>query len=152
MQKGDKGSFIQSGVYTVHLLDKNGKPDIKAKSRGFTPDNTEKKEGETYKDVLDRTLRETIPNSWANGDEKYSFPYQQYITVGLIVQHRKGSGLIGCGKLSPRDLRLDGMSNKRIVPGEPKKDANRQTGKDYKLTLKESNLRKSRANKLIACL
>jgi hypothetical protein len=38
MQKGDKGSFIRSGVYTVHLLDKNGKPEIKAKSRGFRPD------------------------------------------------------------------------------------------------------------------
>jgi hypothetical protein len=36
MQKGDKGAFIQSGVYTVHLLDKNGKPEIKAKSRGFS--------------------------------------------------------------------------------------------------------------------
>ena len=51
MQKGDKGAFIQSGVYTVHLLDKNGKPEIKAKSRGFRPDNTTKKENETYKEV-----------------------------------------------------------------------------------------------------
>ena len=52
MQKGDKGAFIQSGVDTVHLLDKDGKPEIKAKSRGFTPDNTDKGENETYKDVF----------------------------------------------------------------------------------------------------
>ena len=82
MQKGDKGSFIQSGVYAVHLLDKDGKPEIKAKSRGFTPDNTDKQEGETAKDVLDRTLRETIPAQWASGDDTYSFPYQQYINLG----------------------------------------------------------------------
>ena len=67
MQKGDKGAFIQSGVYTVHLLDKHGKLEIKAKSRGFTPDNAEKKEGENYKDVLNRTLSETIPERWASG-------------------------------------------------------------------------------------
>jgi hypothetical protein len=79
MQKGDKGAFIQSGVYTVHLLDKNGKPEIKAKSRGVRPDNTEKKENETHKDVLDRTLRETIPAQWANGNDTYSFGYKQYI-------------------------------------------------------------------------
>jgi len=49
MQKGDRGAFIQSGVYTVYLLDKHGKPKFKVKSRGFRPDNTEKKENETQK-------------------------------------------------------------------------------------------------------
>jgi hypothetical protein len=117
-QKGDKGTFIQPGVYTVHLLDKNGKPEIKAKSRGFRPDNTTKKENETYKEVLDRTLRETIPAHWANGNETYSFDYKQYMTVGLSVQHRKFGNLIGCWKLAPRDLRLNTMSNKRILPGD----------------------------------
>ena len=149
MQKGDKGSFIQSGVYTVHLLDKEGRVEIKAKSRGFTPDNTDKREGETYKDVLDRTLRESIPDKWANGDEGYSFPYQQYMTVGLSVQHRKFGGLVGCWKLSPRELSLNSMSNKRIVPGEPKKDATKRTKTEYKLTQKEIKLRESRAKKLI---
>lgn len=150
MQKGDKGTFIQSGVYTIHLLDKDGKPEIKAKSRGFTPDNTEKREGETAKDVLDRTLRETIPAQWANGDDVYSFPYQQYINLGLSIQNRRTPDLIGCWKLSPRELQLNTMNNKRILPGEPKKEATRQTGKEYKLTAKEIKLRQSRANKLIA--
>jgi hypothetical protein len=149
-QKGDKGAFIQSGVYTMHLLDKDGKLEIKAKSRGFTPDNTDKGENETYKDVLDRTLRETIPAQWANGDDKYSFPYQQYINLGLSIQNRKTPDLIGCWKHSPRELQLNTMSNKRILPGEPKKEATRQTGKEYKLTQKEEKLRKSRANKLVA--
>jgi hypothetical protein len=150
MAKGDKGSFIQSGVYTVHLLDKNGNPDIKAKSRGFRPDNTEKKENETHKDVLDRTLRETIPNSWANGDEKYSFDYKQYMTVGLSVQHRKFDTTIGCWKSAPRDLRLNTMSNKRMLPGEHKIDAAKRSGKEFPLTQKEIKLRLSRAKKLIA--
>jgi hypothetical protein len=149
MQKGDKGSFIQFGVYTVHLLDKEGKVEIKAKSRGFTPDNTDKKESETYKEVLDRTLRETIPEAWAKGDEAYSFPYQQYMTVGLSVQHRKFADLCGCWKLSPRELQLNSMSNKRIVPGEPKKDATKRTKTEYKLTQKEIKLRESRAKRLI---
>jgi hypothetical protein len=150
MQKGDKGSFIQSGVYTVHLLDKNGKPDIKAKSRGFRPDNTTKRENETHEDVLDRTLRETIPNSWANGDEVYSFDYKQYMTVGHSVQHKKFGNLIGCWKLAPRDLRLNTMSNKRVLPGEAKKDATKRSGKEFALTQKEIKLRLSRAKKLIA--
>jgi hypothetical protein len=150
MQKGDKGTFIQSGVYTIHLLDKDGKPEIKAKSRGFTPDNTDKKEGETAKDVLDRTLRETIPALWAKGDDSYSFPYQQYINLGLSVQPGSETGLIGCWRLSPRKLQLNTMSNKRILPGEPKKDATKQTGKEYKLTQKEIKLRESRAHKLVA--
>jgi hypothetical protein len=150
MQKGDKGSFIQSGVYTVHLLDKNGKPDIKAKSRGFRPDNTTKKESEAYKEVLDRTLRETIPAQWADGNETYSFDYKQYMTVGLSVQHRKFASLIGRWKLAPRDLRLNTMSNKRILPGEAKKEASKRSGKEFPLTQKEVKLRLSRAKKLIA--
>jgi hypothetical protein len=150
MQKGDKVSFIQSGVYTVHLLDKNGNPDIRAKSRGFRPDNTTKKENETYKEVLDGTLRETIPNSWANGDEAYSFDYKQYMTNGMSVQHRKFDRLIGCWKIAPRDLRLDTMSNKRILPGEARKDATKRSGKQFPLTQKEIKLRLARAKKLIA--
>jgi hypothetical protein len=150
MQKGDKGAFIQSGVYTVRLLDKHGKPDIKAKSRGFRPDNTTMKENETHKDVLDRTLRETIPNCWANGDEKYSFDYKQYMTVGLSVQHRKYGELIGCWKQAPRDLRLNSMSNKRMLPGENKIAATKRSGKEYPLTQEEMKLRLSRAKKLIA--
>jgi hypothetical protein len=150
MQKGDKGSFIQSGVYTVRLLDKNGNPEIKAKSRGFRPDNTTKKENETYKEVLDRTLRETIPAQWASGNDAYSFDYKQYITVGLSVQHRKFNTTIGCWKNAPRDLRLDAMSNKRVLPGEAKKDATKRSGKEFPLTQKEIKLRLSRARKLIA--
>jgi hypothetical protein len=150
MQKGDSGTFIQSGVYTVHLLDKNGNPEIKAKSRGFRPDNTTKKENETYKEVLDRTLRETIPSSWANGDETYSFDYKQYMTVGLSVQHRKFNTTIGCWKNAPRDLRLNTMSNKRVLPGEAKKDATKRSGRAFPLTQKEIKLRLARAKKLIA--
>jgi hypothetical protein len=150
MQQGDKGSFIQSGVYTVHLLDKNGKPEIKAKSRGFRPDNTTKKENETHKDVLDRTLREIIPAAWANGEDTYSFDYKQYMTVGLSVQHRKFDTTIGCWKNAPRDLRLNTMSNKRILPGEAKKDATKRSGREFALTQKEIKLRLSRATKLIA--
>jgi hypothetical protein len=150
MQRGDSGAFIQSGVYTVHLLDKNGKPEIKAKSRGFRPDNTDKKENETHKEVLDRTLRETIPNSLANGDEKYSFDYKQYMTVGLSVQHRKFNTTIGCWKNAPRDLRLNTMYNKRMLPGEAKKEATKRSGKEFPLTQKEIKLRLARAKKPIA--
>jgi hypothetical protein len=150
MEKGDGGSFIQSGVYTVHLLDEEGKVKVKAKSRGFTPDNTEMREGETYKDVLDRTLRETIPAKWASGDDAYFFPYQQYINLGLSVQAGNETGLIGCWRLSPRKLQLNTMSNKRILPGEAKINATKKTGQEYKLTNKEIKLRESRANKLIA--
>ena len=150
MQKGDKGAFIQSGVYTVHLLDKNGKPEIKAKSRGFRPDNTTKKENETYKEVLDRTLRETIPEAWASGNDTYSFDYKQYMTVGLSVQHRKFDTTIGCWKNAPRDLRLNTMTNKRVLPGEAKKDATKRSGKVFPLTQKEIKLRLSRAKKLVA--
>jgi hypothetical protein len=150
MEKGNGGSFIQSGVYTVHLLDKEGVVKVKAKSRGFTPDNAEKKEGENYKDVLDRTLRQTIPALWASGDDAYSFPYQQYINLGLSVQSGSETGLIGCWRLSPRKLQLNTMSNKRILPGEAKINATKKTGQEYKLTNKEIKLRESRANKLIA--
>jgi hypothetical protein len=41
------------------------------------------------------------------------------------------------------------MSNKRIVPGEPKKDATKRTRTEYALTQKEIKLRESRAIKLI---
>jgi hypothetical protein len=150
MQKGDKGAFIQSGVYTVHLLDKNDKPEIKANSRGFRPDNTEKKDNETHKEVLDRTLRETIPAAWASGKEAYSFDYKQYMTVGLSVQHRKFDTTIGCWKNAPRDLRLNTMSNKRILPGEAKKEAAKRSGKEFPLTQKEVKLRLARAKKLIS--
>jgi hypothetical protein len=150
MTKGEKGSFIQSGVYVVHLLDKEGKVEIKAKSRGFTPDNAEKREGEEYKDILNRTLCESIPEKWAEGEEDYSFPYQQYMTVGMSVAHRKFDKLIGMWKISPRSLHLNSMSNKRIVPGEPKKNAERNTGRSFPLTPGEIKQRASRSSKLIA--
>ena len=164
MSRGDKGSFIQSGVYVVHLKDKEGKVEIKAKSRGFTPDKADRKEGETYTDVLDRTLTSSIPDHWANGNDEYAFDYQQYITVGMSVQSRKTSDLIGMWKIAPRVLNLNSMSNKRIVPGEPKKDAikrqskregktvreyEREIPKDFQFTQKETKLREGRAKKLI---
>jgi hypothetical protein len=151
MQKGEKGSFIQSGVYVVHLLDKQGKIEVKAKSRGFTPDNADKREGETYTDVLNRTLCEAIPQKWSNGEDDYSFPYQQYMTVGMSVQHRKFGELIGMWKLSPRELHLNSMSNKRIVPGELKRKAAKTVGDAAKfaLTKAEIKLRESRARKLM---
>ena len=155
MQRGERGSFIQSGVYVVHLLDKEGMVEIKAKSRGFTPDNADKRDGETYTDVLNRTLCETIPDKWANGVDSYSFPYQQYMTVGMSVAHRKFGDLIGTWKLSPRELHLNSMSNKRMVPGQSKVDAvkrgqtNGLPDKRFALTKGEKALRDSRARKLI---
>ena len=86
------------------------------------------------------------------------------MTVGLSVQHRKYGDLIGCWKLSPRNLGLNSMSNKRIVPGEAKKDAikrqskregktvreyEREIPKDFQFTQKETKLREGRAKKLI---
>jgi hypothetical protein len=150
MQTGDKGAFTQSGVYTVYLFDKHGNLEIKAKSRGFTPDNGDKKDGEDYKQLLDRTLRCIVPKHWSEGKDAYLFPYQQYINLGLSIQHRNNDDLIGCWKISPRKLQLDTMSNKRIVPGEPKKEATKQAGKEYKMTRGEIKLRESRANNLIS--
>jgi hypothetical protein len=148
MTKGEKGSFIQSGVYSVHLLDKEGKLEIKAKSRGFTPENANKREGEDYKDMLDRTLCEDIPGKWENGEEDYDFPYQQYMTVGMSVAHRRYDKLIGMWKISPRSLHLNTMSNKRVVPGEK---AARKESKivPIVLTKKQIQTRKDRARKLI---
>jgi hypothetical protein len=50
---------------------------------------------------------------------------------------------------TPTILSSNSMSNKRIVPGEPKKDAAKRTKTEYKLTQKEIKLRESRAKRLI---
>jgi hypothetical protein len=71
------------------------------------------------------------------------------MNLGLGLQNKK-TNLTGCWKHSPRELQLNTMSNKRILPGEPKKDATRQTGKEYKLTNNEIKLRESRANRLVS--
>jgi hypothetical protein len=57
---------------------------------------------------------------------------------------------IGCWKNAPRDLRLNTMSNKRILPGEAKKEAAKRSGKEFPLTQKEVKLRLARAKKLIS--
>jgi hypothetical protein len=72
------------------------------------------------------------------------------MTNGMSVQHRKFDRLIGCWKIAPRDLRLDTMSNKRILPGEARKDATKRSGKQFPLTQKEIKLRLARVKKLIA--
>jgi hypothetical protein len=118
MGTGEEGAFIQSGVYTIHMNTKNGKVDKKVKSRGFTPQNLSKQEGETYKDALDRTMRKDIPAMWETGEDKYSFEYQSYMTIGQCSVSRNASQYIGMWKKAPRDLNLNQMSNKREVPGQ----------------------------------
>ena len=121
MQKGSKGAFIQSGVYSVHLDDKYGSVEKKVKSRGFSPQNI--RTAEDWKDALDRTLSEDIPNMWALGVEDYPFDYLQYMTIGECAVSRKSWPYIGMWKQAPRRLQLNRMSNKRIVPNEQTKKA-----------------------------
>jgi hypothetical protein len=112
------GAFIQSGIYTVHFDD--GEIDeekaLKVKSRGFSPQNIKKIEGQSFKKALDAELYGNIPQCWEDGKEAYPFDYLQYMTIGACVVHRGNWRLIGTWKIGPRELQLDTMSKKRVTP------------------------------------
>ncbi len=123
-------SFVQAGIRSVHEDDELGEKGVKIASRGFSPQNTARDAGLSAKKALDIELYENIPQFWRDGKPSYPFRNQQYMTLGACVVSRHLWPLIGCWKIGPRELQLDKMSQKRIVP-------------------KSERLRKMRASKLV---
>jgi hypothetical protein len=174
MKQGIEAAFIQSGVNFIVTMDrKKGTTKTEVKSRGFSPKNLEKKDGETYQDVLVRTMRDDVRDYWSESKDEYPFKYTQYVTVGMAAQSRGNSDLIGHWKIGLRALDLNSAAAKRVVPDQSmysalqKIDAIKQKkAEGTKLTKKElelwedrkiysmpresMNLRKARSNELVS--
>ena len=103
---------------------------MKIATRGFSPQNTVGN-AVSFKQALDIELFENIPRFWGDGKSVYPFDNQQYMGVGACVVTRKNWPLVGCWKIGRRELQLDTMSQKRVVPSSER-------------------LRKMRASKLVA--
>jgi hypothetical protein len=95
------GTYVQSGVYAYT----NAKGELTAKSRGFRPANVT--------GSIAEHLRTAIPAAWKAGHEIYSFPYENYMTLGASCVSRETWDRRGSWVTSTRDLDLVGAGVKR---------------------------------------
>jgi hypothetical protein len=125
---GEAGSFVQSGVYTIRETKKDettGKPKLKTASRGFSPKDDSMDVAHDFADALDQDLFVDVPSVWRAGGDALEFEDQTYIGLGASLASPKAYRYLGYWKTYSRELRVNSMSAKRIVPFGAKTRAKR---------------------------